>query len=367
MTINFTFVHLKEKLRMKNLVLWCSLLIAGFSAISCETEVDLLAPYKAVPVVYAIIDPAEEFHFVKITKTFLGDGNALDFAQVADSSIIPNLQATVEEVRNGGVSVRSWQLRDTIVDNKEGGTFYQDGNLVYYFRAADLATGAILKLSFEFNGSKIIAESPILSAPNITKPRGAATSISFITGDIYGTWRFEEIQVEFFGVANAVQYEVSGELVFNEVYTNGTSKEVKIPMNIAKKLKGSGSSAIPTFYKAEDFYSVVKNSVKIDANVERRELMDYTFKVAAIDQELATYLSVNEPSSGISQERPEYSNVTSSNGEAFGLFAVVSASKFVRPLSTTTQRGLSGFPDIDAYKFCGPDPLLAPEPAVYCQ
>lgn len=53
---------------------------------SCETDVDLTAPYASTTVVFGLLDPQADTQFVKITKTFLGDGNLNDYAMIRDSS-----------------------------------------------------------------------------------------------------------------------------------------------------------------------------------------------------------------------------------------------------------------------------------------
>lgn len=53
---------------------------------SCTTDVDLNAPYKSTTVVFGLLDPDSTLQWIKINKTFLGDGNNLDYAQIRDSS-----------------------------------------------------------------------------------------------------------------------------------------------------------------------------------------------------------------------------------------------------------------------------------------
>ena len=53
---------------------------------SCDTNVDLTAPYASTSVVFGLLDPLADTQFVKITKTFLGDGNLNEYAMIRDSS-----------------------------------------------------------------------------------------------------------------------------------------------------------------------------------------------------------------------------------------------------------------------------------------
>ena len=52
---------------------------------ACETDIDVNADWKDITTVYSILDPAEKTQYVRINKAFLGEGNALEYAQIADS------------------------------------------------------------------------------------------------------------------------------------------------------------------------------------------------------------------------------------------------------------------------------------------
>ena len=62
---------------------------------SCETEVDLNAPYKNTTVIFGLLDPdyngdnvisVQDTQWIKINKTFLGEGDNNNYAAVRDSS-----------------------------------------------------------------------------------------------------------------------------------------------------------------------------------------------------------------------------------------------------------------------------------------
>ncbi len=52
---------------------------------SCKNDLKLNAPYKEIPSVYAVINPSEKVHKIRINKVFLGEANANVMAKVADS------------------------------------------------------------------------------------------------------------------------------------------------------------------------------------------------------------------------------------------------------------------------------------------
>ena len=111
---------------------------------SCTTEVDLTAPYDSFPVVYGLLEVQADTQWVKINRTWLGEGNQLVAAQIADSSefeagsvdahiveLIPS--SSGEIVGNELPTGREWQIRDTLVDNKEvDGAFFGPTQRLYF-------------------------------------------------------------------------------------------------------------------------------------------------------------------------------------------------------------------------------------------
>ena len=74
---------------MKNLF-WTLTLIVGLLS-SCETDFELNAPYKTIPVVYGLLDKSLDTQFVKINKSYLDSDNTANLAQINDCAQIDNL------------------------------------------------------------------------------------------------------------------------------------------------------------------------------------------------------------------------------------------------------------------------------------
>ena len=52
---------------------------------ACETDFEVNANWKEVTVVYGILDQSQQQQYIKINKAYLGEGDALQMASVADS------------------------------------------------------------------------------------------------------------------------------------------------------------------------------------------------------------------------------------------------------------------------------------------
>ncbi|MBK9192562.1 MAG: hypothetical protein IPM77_14260 [Crocinitomicaceae bacterium] len=107
---------------------------------SCQAEdFSLNGDYEITPVVFGLLDHSKDFHIIKITKAFMGDGDNLVYAQNPDSSYFETVDAKVVEYDDGVATGREWQLHDSIITNKDtSGIFYAPEQKVYVFYESDL-------------------------------------------------------------------------------------------------------------------------------------------------------------------------------------------------------------------------------------
>ncbi len=114
---------------------------------SCNEKIELIGDFVETAVVYGLLDQADSLHYIKINRAFIGPGNALEIAQIADSSYFTNVDATISEYLNGNLT-RSWLLRDTILDNKDpNGVFYAPEQKVYYFKTMPTGFNGVIQTS----------------------------------------------------------------------------------------------------------------------------------------------------------------------------------------------------------------------------
>ena len=52
---------------------------------SCDNDLDIIAEWKDISVVYGILNAQDSVHYVKLNKAFLGQGDVYDMAQEFDS------------------------------------------------------------------------------------------------------------------------------------------------------------------------------------------------------------------------------------------------------------------------------------------
>jgi hypothetical protein len=334
---------------MRKLIVFLSLII-GLS--SCNEKIDLLGDYQETAVVYGLLDHADSLHFIKITRAFIGPGSAVDLAQIPDSSYFNQVDATVTEYI-GGVATRAWELRDTIVTNKElNGAFYGPEQKVYYFKTlptgpnevqqgsptaltSSLNKDATYKLSIDIDNGKFLVLGETELVHGLTSPSNSQ-NFTFKFANNPGSYVSAGVAaVNTFG--NAFVVNSSLKVIYNEYV--GVNKTVNsFDWKLGESSILPGESRTFTAY-GETFYTLMKNDVSVDPTITRRTFEGIEFTITGGHEELYNYMVVNAPSSSLSQSKPSYTNLTVTNGKrVVGIFSSRQTLKFYRPFFTNAAQ-----------------------------
>lgn len=157
---------------MKPLVLLSFLFLIFFS---CKNKLEVNAPYKDVPNVYAVLCAQENKQYIRINKTFLGEGDANQMAQVTDSvNYQPNeLTVTLKRFVNGAqVNASAQSLVVTFgeeVIQTNPGAFSRWQRI--YTTTEKLFTSGDYELIVKNNksGAEFKAKSPAMDSIRVTK------------------------------------------------------------------------------------------------------------------------------------------------------------------------------------------------------
>ncbi|NCA75834.1 MAG: DUF4249 family protein [Alphaproteobacteria bacterium] len=276
---------------------------------SCNKELNVNADWKDVTVVYGLLDQTQDTTFIKITKAFLGPGDAMQFAKIPDSSNYPDkLEVRLDEY-NGTTLVNSFLCDTVTIHNKQAGDsiFYYPDQLMYY-TTAPLNENSLYKLFIKNKntGKEVTAETELVGDFTIERPQIA----SFIPGYTFEVkWtpskvgkryqlviRFWYQEAKKTDPANPVMKYIDW-LVFNNVLAADNQM-----------------TSFDYFFPGDAFYSVVGSKIKVDTSLAGRSAhhCDFIFTVAA--SALNTYMEVTEPSLSLVQERPAYSNINNGIG-----------------------------------------------------
>ncbi|MCD4680958.1 MAG: DUF4249 domain-containing protein [Bacteroidales bacterium] len=301
---------------MQKIYLFCLAIIVSLILISCEKDFNLNAEWKDITIVYSILDQDDTEHYIKITKAFTTgeDGNAIEIAQIPDSLYYDttDLKVIVSEWKDG-IEKKSYLVNPVLDTNKESGAFFSDWQILYKFNA-DLDEDNIYKLKIEnlTSGKVISSESLIVHDFTIDKPR-AGGSASFTS--------VNPTDIIWFSAKNGRRYQITIRFNFKEKSFGSDTIErytdwVFSPLN---SLNTNGGREMKIQYSGQGFYDNINATVPYDdpaleGNIDARihGYVDYIFSVA--DDELNTYLDINEPNNSIVEDRPAYTNIDNGIG-----------------------------------------------------
>ncbi len=180
---------------------------------SCKTDFELNAPYEVVPVIYGFVDPAVDTQFVKINKSYLGEGNNFTYASINDSTMFANVSGTVTAVKNGS-EIASFPLQEMYVSNLDAGIFYSDSQKIYYWVPTEIDFDATYKIDVSINEGQymVSAETAVVGIVNfsslfklkVTTPNG----VSFASTNTPGNSSYNDLAVEWSVANNGKRYQV---------------------------------------------------------------------------------------------------------------------------------------------------------------
>lgn len=342
----FALCNFLNSMRKSSLVV--VVLGAIFVAFSCKSDFDVTADYKEIPIVYGILNPSDTVHYLRITKAFLGDGDALHYATIPDSS---SYGANVEVVLHDSASGQSAKdiVFDTIsIFNKEPGTFYAPGQLFYYskekIKEGDLCH---LKIKNKLSGHETSSSATMLSGFSFTMPSSYSKTLEIRRNNQ------SSLQVKWNNAKNGRKYQMRIWFYYKEYHqANDTSLAHIVwefsPVN-ATSIDGTSETTIKAVN--EQFYQTCIRDIPYtdaasEAKVGKRFADHFVIEVAVGDDNFATYLDVNNFTGGLLTEKPVFSNIT--NG--LGLFAGMGIYYRTIPVGAETKLDLYNVPDLKFQK-----------------
>ena len=343
---------------MKNLTIFLFILSMLFMA--CETDFEVNANWKEVTVVYGLLDQSKQQQYIKINKAYLGEGDALQMASVADSvNYNPeDLVVKIYKVKNGTFgtvdTIGFVTLHDTILE-KEEGLFSTDENIIYTVPSNFfLVTNADEKdyiLSIYNKKTKRIVSSRtnLIHELNLdippSKPMGFYSSIP--APPIPMPLEKSQTTVNWYHAKNGKIYQIIVRIYYTDFFQNDTISDY-IDW-IQPQIIYDGNTEMRYTFEGDVFVNILANKIKnTNSNLIARRLSHVELFFTVGSEDLYTYMAVNEPFEGIVQERPVFTNIN--NG--IGLFTCRYNKSHSMSFSSSTSEGVSI--DLDSLHFVYP-------------
>ncbi len=332
------------KLLKTSLIVVCLIVIN-----SCKNDLKLNAPYKEIPSIYAVLNPQEKEQVIRINKVFLGEGDANQMAQIADSVNYPDneLEVTLERTVSGAKAPASTDNSYVITFAEktittDPGSFNRTQK-VYYTNQRLFTNGIYeLKVKNKRTGNVFTAKAAALDSIKsgimpLNEPHypyglpipPLSAYVDYVSFD--GTVKFFPNTAALYQLTIRLHFydSVPGVNYYKYVdYTLGTkyAKDVQ---------KFAGTDVINYTFKKADFFNAMGvglGRMNLSDNVSGRRAYKIEYLVYATTQEYIDYMQYVTPSLSIAQTKPLYSNFD--NQAALGLFTFRSKYSISKEMAT---------------------------------
>jgi len=297
-----------------------------FTFCGCENELKVAADWEEIAVVYAALNPTQSKNYIRVQRAYLDEKRgALNFSNEQDSLYFEELDVTIFEYRNETLT-NTFILRkvdgDTLGMPKDTGVFYSDQNILYELNDPIKPSSYLTNYTYVITvrnpvtGYTTTAGTPSVGSPEVTEPINRSFSLINFNGseDQTTLTRFQEGK---WARAYTVEMVIYVEETQKDNPANKEMKEIVWRMVNLGRTKDLQSQSKATYLVPSiGFFTSLQGALLEDKTVERR-LVNYDINFYGISDDFNTYLSVNKPSIGIIQKKPEYTNFD--NG--LGVFA----------------------------------------------
>jgi hypothetical protein len=352
-------------IRFKHSLLLSGMLLLVLSA--CKNDLKLSAPYKEIPMIYAILNPSEPEQVIRINKVFLGEGDATQMAKVSDSVNYQPGEITVTLGRElGGQMVDEVRLEEAEIETAQGA--FASRQRVYKIATDSLfrgsvtdLSGRIYRLSVRNNRTGNVftatttAISPLTSAGQLSNlfhppfhPFPAGTDPA--TYIDYSDQNLRTYSVRFY-TNEADIYKVTLRLHFyDSLYDH--SRVYRAVDYDAGTIEKKGRHEILTTFKGANIYQAAglglsKMSLSNDLYGRKMEYIEYI--INSTTQDYIDFMQYNSPSLSLNQNKPLYSNFE--NQAALGIFTFRTSFSVTKSLSSTYISSFSENTNSCRYKF----------------
>ncbi len=313
-----------------------AIVLLGCLLQGCKNDLELNAPYKDIPIVYAVLNPSDSLQIIRINKAFLGEADANVMAKVADSV---NYQPNEIEVKLLHSSGNTPIVFTESVITTEAGAFSTTQRIYVAVTkvgsATELKTSGIYTLQIKNtrSGAVFTAKAAPLSAPPVSgyapfiPPYYPVDKSKYDPYNNGGT-----VYIDYSKMAQnyPIRYATNEGKIYNLTLRfhfyevpEGTKDTAwrSVDLVYNNQTNAANSTLLSVTAKGSDIMAglgLALNKLSIEPKGYIRRMYKVQYIVMASTQEYLDYLEYSKSGFSISSEKPLYSNFDSK--AAYGIF-----------------------------------------------
>ncbi|MCQ2271266.1 MAG: hypothetical protein MJZ72_00530 [Bacteroidales bacterium] len=296
-------------------------LVMTLNMTSCKPDINITSDYKETTVVYALLNPNDNYQYLKIYKGYLTKENALVWAQNLDNiSYYNDIEVKLHEYIEDRY-IRTIKLDTVMSIAKNYGEFSSPTQVLY--RVKDrIKDGYRYKLNVinKISHDTVYSELSTIKNMCFNIPLGSVGSKSTINLNFQDSWPvgFRTNTIP----ENASAIDVY--LTFKYIEKNKQTGEVSHKSIDNVRLSPGFCYGNQVTFEPYSIYQIIQKNIPVNDNVWRYpdtyECIQLT--LWACDETYYQYYKVSQPSSTIVQDRIKYTNLFSAQGNnVLGFFA----------------------------------------------
>lgn len=292
---------------------------------SCDSDVELEAPYKNTPIIFGVLDFTADTQFVRINKAYLGAGNADEYAQIRDSvEYHPDDVEAWLYKKNGSNILDSIQLERIVKPSRDPGVFYNTDIAFYYtnqplFTPSEIAQIEITsqnanwryELVAHIKGETYRAETdfPDCRVADLTGPPSPPTRVQFYNAAFES---FQNVRPDFSKRENTARYQ--GQIRFNFDYLRDdgsavTGEYIDFQLGVINNQTSTNETGEASFsFNAENWFTFVGERVKAIPGIRKVQMANLEFRLTGGNEILNTYINLAQPISDFTPVTASFSN-----------------------------------------------------------
>jgi hypothetical protein len=286
---------------------------------SCDNTLDVTADFERVPVVYGVINPKSDTQYVRIGRSYLGDDGPAGGFDHPDSLYYPSLVAELKAFGPNGALIFTENYTETTEIPKDSGLFTGVGHKVYRFIRPGFSK---LTSRTDYRYELTLREAP--GAPVLASASTPCVdSIKLKSPGYFGTFKLaiaskNGYKLEWYQAKNARSYQGYVDFHYMEMpvgrQADSVRRTVRYPLPYITGGTLSGNVLISNTIDYQTFYTFLKERIPAPATGNVRFFRGMALYLNAGSDDLATYISVSQPSNSINQDPPFFTNIQGGAG-----------------------------------------------------